>query len=1604
MGIKTRSVGFRQGIVLILTVVTLFVFPSFLRAGFDPVNDDTDLFLSNPNVTSDRPNVLIVLDNTANWNQPFVNEKNALVSVVANLNEIFNVGLMMFPETGGGNDNVDGGYVRFAIRQMTTVNKTVLSDMVANLDQLGDKGNNATTALAMFESYLYYAGLASRASFGKVKTDYDGNTANNPANVLGYHALPASPNASSLYRSPVSNGCQKNFIIYISNGPANENSHALSFSETKLATLTGSSPPNVISLTPNGQQGNWADEWAHFMANSDVNPTMTDVQNVYTYTLEVDPILNGQGPAMTALLQSMANKGKGRYFAVSSGNNGQAIVNALNQIFQEIQAVNSVFAATTLPVSVNVRGTNLNQVYVGMFRPDAQKLPRWYGNLKCYQLGLNQADGDLFLIDSSGIKAESSTTGFITTDAASFWTKSSTFWDFRTGNENGSGGDSDLPDGDLVEKGGVAQQLRVAHATSQEDRHLYSCTGSCTGGSALSAYPFKSDNEAITSASLMLDVQSVAKLTGLIEQPVTALTDVQAVSSLSTAGTARAVSSLVNNAVSLTVNSLTSSISQAITNLTNDPIVQTVGSIERESNGWAEATVNGHGYASGTIVTMAAPGCDGAYSGIFSITVMDVNRFKYSVPVGNHGSCAGGTATTTSSIVTATVPGHGFSSGQVVTLAGVLPSGLNGSWSVSVIDPNRFRFSVGTPLGVPTLFGTATGLSLTATGTTAAAHGFAFGDWVTISGASPVGYNGQVTLTSVPTPTTFTYTLASPLSSATGAITVTRGGTTVTATTTTAHGFSSGDQVTLSGTTPVGYSGTYPVTVTGPTTFIYETAVPQPAHTGSGVIASSGVSTTARAVVAGHGFVTGDLVTIAGASPGEYDGTHAITKVDDDTFSYTLATSPAAATGTVTARLSNPTAFATLPGHGYSTGDFVTIRGASPADYNGLFTVTRIDDDRFRYGMGSSPQQTASGTIVAGVTSTTAQATVIAHGFSGGETVTISGASAASFNGSHEITVTDSDHFIYALATPEGDASGNITIEQAGEEGGDSARSDLIDWVRGQDNFEDENLNASSTDVRAMIHNDVLHSKPAVINYNRFGDDHDVMVYYGSNDGIFRAVKGGFQSSPGEPAPGAEVWGFIPPEFFGRLKRLRNNDPIIGSANKKPYFADGSIGTYILDLNNDGILDAEAGDLVYLYISARRGGRLIYALDVSDPENPRFLWKRDSTFSGFTELGYTWSTLEVVTDLAASSNPVLVFGAGYDPTAEDVPPGDITAVSSDAVTAGTAIYQRSMGRGVFMVDALTGEVLWQAGPGRHEADSGTHPYLTVEGMDYSVPSGITIVKNRNGSVRDRGYFGDTGGNVWRIDMADSDVNNWTVTKLAAIADTSDIPNGLRKFLYAPDVVYGSGYDAVLMGSGDREHPMDIQVENRMYMFKDRATGDSAVDEASEPLFPTLTESSLYDVTSNCLEDASGCEMGETAGDVLTFLDSLNGWYFRLAEGEKAVGNAITLNNVTFFNTHQPTSAAAVSQACVSDLGVARAYQVYFQNATVAGDRNMDGLKTAEDRAQIHPGGGFLPPPTPVIVQIDGETVMGVVSGVRVDEPPGVDLGVRIRRFWFKERE
>lgn len=241
------------------------------------------------------------------------------------------------------------------------------------------------------------------------------------------------------------------------------------------------------------------DDWTRFMQDYGVAVTLPEGDSlrlpVTTYTLDV---FNAQpNEEHSALMDSAAERGGGRRV---EANSYDEIRDALTRIFDDIVAVNTSFAAVTLPLSATNRAQQENKVFVGMFRPAKERKPRWLGNLKQYQLAL--FDGEVELSDAKLYRAINPETGFATSCAVSFWTEDTTevpkssdttgpyfeglgidpppVGECSRPSMSGYSGLSDYPDGPFVEKGGVAQQVRgqVADSgASTRDIYVVSASG-----------------------------------------------------------------------------------------------------------------------------------------------------------------------------------------------------------------------------------------------------------------------------------------------------------------------------------------------------------------------------------------------------------------------------------------------------------------------------------------------------------------------------------------------------------------------------------------------------------------------------------------------------------------------------------------------------------------------------------------------------------------------------------------------------------------------------------------------------------------------------------------------------------------------------------------------------------------------------------------------------------------------------------------------------------------------------------------------------------------------------------------------------------------------
>lgn len=523
------------------------------------------------------------------------------------------------------------------------------------------------------------------------------------------------------------------------------------------------------------------------------------------------------------------------------------------------------------------------------------------------------------------------------------------------------------------------------------------------------------------------------------------------------------------------------------------------------------------------------------------------------------------------------------------------------------------------------------------------------------------------------------------------------------------------------------------------------------------------------------------------------------------------------------------------------------------------------------------------------------------------------------------------------------DGNGALTAAMLGVAGA-AERSALIDWVRGTNNAGDEvgPTTTPATTVRPSIHGDVLHSRPAVVN---FGGSTGVVVFYGANDGQLRAVDG----NPSGPTAGRELWSFVPQEVMAGLPRLRANTPAIAlsttppgsGARSRDYFVDGPIGLY-QKLAADG-----STSRAILYPTLRRGGRHVYAIDVTVPSEPRFLWRLGPSSPGMAALAQTWSEPRVAR-VKGHDGPVLVFGGGYDAAVEDGSAGD-----------------SSSGNAVFVVDAISGTLL--------------RAFTTLAGggsIGRSVAADVSLVDTDSDGKVDRAYAVDLGGQVYRIDFespAGDAPADWTAYRLA------DLSGGTatgRKFLFAPDVVIGKGFAALLIGSGDREKPLRTGTQDHFFQIFDRRVAKGA------PASPTpITFAGLVPVGDTPSSTGDGCHMA-------------------LDPGEKVVTAAVSIGGRSYFGTHRPGASSASGASCSANLGVAKTYAM--------------PLFCAAGTGTVLASGGLPPSPVAGIVTVrraDGVSQQ-VPFVIGVANPRGSSIEVtrvrltvdapRQRRFWFHE--
>jgi type IV pilus assembly protein PilY1 len=334
----------------------------------------------------------------------------------------------------------------------------------------------------LYEAYQYYSG-------GNV---FFGNTSQPSLSVAGSRVGGSA--SSNQYQTPIQYQCQRNFIVYLTDGlpTADNQADSLIAALPNEATVGGAcddttkSPyngkdANGVAIPggwdfpgPSGLAGKCMSALAKYMYNTDLFPSMPGQQNVQLYTIGF-----GDDPGLavaSSWLAKAATAGGGQFYQTGDLNGLQT---ALTNIVSNILKTSTTFTAPTVSVNAFNRTQTLNDLYVSVFQPSLTY--HWPGNVKKYSVQSG------VIVDQNSVAAVDPTTGFFKNSAQSFWSAS--------------------PDGSTVTAGGAASQIPDWNPANAGARKLYTYIGTNTPASPVdltssNSYAVTTTNPLITNAIL----------------------------------------------------------------------------------------------------------------------------------------------------------------------------------------------------------------------------------------------------------------------------------------------------------------------------------------------------------------------------------------------------------------------------------------------------------------------------------------------------------------------------------------------------------------------------------------------------------------------------------------------------------------------------------------------------------------------------------------------------------------------------------------------------------------------------------------------------------------------------------------------------------------------------------------------------------------------------------------------------------------------------------------------------------------------------------------------------------------------------------------------
>lgn len=348
------------------------------------------------------------------------------------------------------------------------------------------------------------------------------------------------------------------------------------------------------------------------------------------------------------------------------------------------------------------------------------------------------------------------------------------------------------------------------------------------------------------------------------------------------------------------------------------------------------------------------------------------------------------------------------------------------------------------------------------------------------------------------------------------------------------------------------------------------------------------------------------------------------------------------------------------------------------------------------------------------------------------------------------------------------------------------------------------------------------------------------MVYVGGNDGMLHAFyaevdprASGIEGSKQVQTAAREAWAFVPTTVMPELPRLAS----VSYEGGHRYFVDGSAVT----------ADIQAGGTwkTILVGGFNKGGKGYYALDITNPQDPKPLWEVNST--SISTMGHS-------------------FGR---PLVSKLPDGRWAVF----LTSG---YNNSDNKGyLYVLDANDGSII--------------HTIATAG-------SGLREINNfvRNPATDNTTqllYGGDLEGNVWRFEF-NKDGSAKSAKKVVQLVDERSTPQPITTRMELVPTSAATERPRILVGTGRLFGSYDLADKSTQSVYgfddsMDGMSGESLRSRLNQMLLePSTGAGGQRTRTIRCLGSSTDCK------------DDAKGWYVDLPDSGERVNIDMRLANTT----------------------------------------------------------------------------------------------------------